>query len=79
MDKQEWKSFFRFIDGGSVAELQQRKDALAGVLQKVTDPGVRSDIRRMLRLIDEEVLIRCLLYTSPSPRDRTRSRMPSSA
>ena len=25
------------------------------------------------------VLIACLLYTSPSPRDRTRSRMPSSA
>ena len=23
--------------------------------------------------------MRCLLYTSPSPRDRTRSRMPSSA
>ena len=23
--------------------------------------------------------IHCLLYTSPSPRDRTRSRMPSSA
>ena len=27
---------------------------------------------------DSEV-ISCLLYTSPSPRDRTRSRMPSSA
>ena len=25
------------------------------------------------------VLGLCLLYTSPSPRDRTRSRMPSSA
>jgi len=24
-------------------------------------------------------IITCLLYTSPSPRDRTRSRMPSSA
>ena len=24
-------------------------------------------------------VMRCLLYTSPSPRDRTRSRMPSSA
>ena len=24
-------------------------------------------------------LLTCLLYTSPSPRDRTRSRMPSSA
>ena len=26
-----------------------------------------------------EVTVACLLYTSPSPRDRTRSRMPSSA
>ena len=26
-----------------------------------------------------ELLYTCLLYTSPSPRDRTRSRMPSSA
>ena len=25
------------------------------------------------------IMITCLLYTSPSPRDRTRSRMPSSA
>ena len=25
------------------------------------------------------ILTACLLYTSPSPRDRTRSRMPSSA
>ena len=25
------------------------------------------------------ILMTCLLYTSPSPRDRTRSRMPSSA
>ena len=27
----------------------------------------------------QEELLDCLLYTSPSPRDRTRSRMPSSA
>ena len=27
----------------------------------------------------QECMDRCLLYTSPSPRDRTRSRMPSSA
>ena len=25
------------------------------------------------------ISLTCLLYTSPSPRDRTRSRMPSSA
>ena len=34
----------------------------------------------MFRELHEEVgLLPCLLYTSPSPRDRTRSRMPSSA
>ena len=34
----------------------------------------------MLALIDNPDQLRtCLLYTSPSPRDRTRSRMPSSA
>ena len=27
----------------------------------------------------KDMLEACLLYTSPSPRDRTRSRMPSSA
>ena len=34
-----------------------------------------------LEIVDEEkdLGVICLLYTSPSPRDRTRSRMPSSA
>ena len=30
-------------------------------------------------VVQEGDVIACLLYTSPSPRDRTRSRMPSSA
>ena len=30
-------------------------------------------------LVPTEIFDTCLLYTSPSPRDRTRSRMPSSA
>ena len=29
--------------------------------------------------VDDYMFLSCLLYTSPSPRDRTRSRMPSSA
>src|SRR5665811_547142 len=33
-----------------------------------------SNPRRVIRALEA-----CLLYTSPSPRDRTRSRMPSSA
>ena len=35
--------------------------------------------RKVFRSIDVYELEPCLLYTSPSPRDRTRSRMPSSA
>ena len=31
------------------------------------------------RVQEEAAVYACLLYTSPSPRDRTRSRMPSSA
>ena len=32
-----------------------------------------------ISILNKEIINRCLLYTSPSPRDRTRSRMPSSA
>ena len=32
-----------------------------------------------LRSLKADIYHICLLYTSPSPRDRTRSRMPSSA
>ena len=35
--------------------------------------------RRNNEIVEEAKLTACLLYTSPSPRDRTRSRMPSSA
>ena len=45
-----------------------------------------SDPSLVKRLVDAKVNVtakppgdNCLLYTSPSPRDRTRSRMPSSA
>ena len=49
--------------------------------------AVNSTMSRELPLVWQQfnkdtsavVAILCLLYTSPSPRDRTRSRMPSSA
>ena len=46
-------------------------------------PAAHGVLRLILEL-DGEVVEKadphiCLLYTSPSPRDRTRSRMPSSA
>ena len=45
-----------------------------------TTPIPKADIEaKIAELPTEEEEITCLLYTSPSPRDRTRSRMPSSA
>ena len=44
-----------------------------------------SDLPSLMGVAPEDVelivakAVACLLYTSPSPRDRTRSRMPSSA
>ena len=61
---------FRVLDEMGVARLALetitgRVDAMPIVFARVND--------RIVSPID------CLLYTSPSPRDRTRSRMPSSA
>ena len=39
----------------------------------------RFDAINQKELCDFNLFSNCLLYTSPSPRDRTRSRMPSSA
>src|SRR5665811_279203 len=50
------------------------------------NPETEGDINKGARVIElapeieiDSIYLGCLLYTSPSPRDRTRSRMPSSA
>ena len=53
-------------------ELQVMRMAVPGGWLYITHVCAPSDARREDHWI-------CLLYTSPSPRDRTRSRMPSSA
>ena len=57
---------------GGTEMLAPLKEALGG--------GATPDgrIRTVLFVTDGQAH-NCLLYTSPSPRDRTRSRMPSSA
>ena len=40
---------------------------------------VRQRLWSGIRLNDEPLTYTCLLYTSPSPRDKRQSRMPSSA
>ena len=74
------------MKGSTNVELEEKARGLKftnfrGVLMRVELGG------RVVRVLDsgqlhqsERSWVRfCLLYTSPSPRDRTRSRMPSSA
>ena len=47
--------------------------------KKITASKIEKDelyLYSLRKMADNNI---CLLYTSPSPRDRTRSRMPSSA
>ena len=56
--------------GGQCAELYPEKP-IYDIPSRVKITGQQ--------LTDDLLAQACLLYTSPSPRDRTRSRMPSSA
>ena len=75
-------------DGLVRSTVQQQGSRPARRMLELTDLGVETLDRwlaepvertRDLRLAFLLKLYVCLLYTSPSPRDRTRSRMPSSA
>ena len=53
---------------------------MVGELDTLTPPSMSLEIKKEIK--NSNIIIipnACLLYTSPSPRDRTRSRMPSSA
>ena len=59
-------------------EVEPENDyGLASIVMAVRgcDPGLQ---KALIRLLDQDYS-NCLLYTSPSPRDATLSRMPSSA
>eukprot|EP00657_Telonema_sp_P-1_P007573 TRINITY_DN2757_c0_g1_i2.p1 TRINITY_DN2757_c0_g1~~TRINITY_DN2757_c0_g1_i2.p1 ORF type:complete len:249 (-),score=87.97 TRINITY_DN2757_c0_g1_i2:76-822(-) len=49
------------------------------ILDQAAAAQTQRDVERAMHALKLEQLENCLLYTSPSPRDRTRSRMPSSA
>src|SRR5665811_2584131 len=67
--------------GGGRKRAVEKDPGLVGALDALVDPGTRGDPESPLRWTCKSTrqLASWLLYTSPSPRDRTRSRMPSSA
>ena len=63
------------IDEISICHCSQCRKAQGSAFAAVSPVATE----RFRILAGAELLRDCLLYTSPSPRDRTRSRMPSSA
>ena len=57
------------------ATSQQRDKARLAMRADLASPGIESCVVGKLGLLHDY----CLLYTSPSPRDKRQSRMPSSA
>ena len=67
-----------FIYGIGIPEDCSKEDARS--LLAMADLYLMDDLKDAVgSFIANKLTIPCLLYTSPSPRDRTRSRMPSSA
>ena len=65
---------------GTVAQQEESLKKINEELENYTPAApVETDTATQLTDEDPTINIPCLLYTSPSPRDRTRSRMPSSA
>ena len=61
------------------AEVASAANSAASSAHSVSEKGPGPPIRGQFGLSSENATEACLLYTSPSPRDATLSRMPSSA
>ena len=67
------------IDSHAHLDYPQLAEDLPGVLARAREAGVDRVITIGVKLTTADQPRRCLLYTSPSPRDSMTSRMPSSA
>ena len=65
------------IQEGKISGVIDEKDLERG--SQIEDLGNVAIVPGFVNAHSHVGLVSCLLYTSPSPRDRTRSRMPSSA
>ena len=61
------------VNGGTTIYLSGQIPLIPETME-IVEGGIEEQIHQVFKNLKA-----CLLYTSPSPRDRTRSRMPSSA
>ena len=69
-----------FADGVAVEQVGKNNfDVIKECIDGVITVSIDEVCAAVKDLFEDTRVMSCLLYTSPSPRDRTRSRMPSSA
>ena len=82
-DHEKFENFLdRVVDEGGVIEYKTGTDGKVSTIFLATQTMINAFMQTDPPLIQVDTSFNvdtCLLYTSPSPRDRTRSRMPSSA
>ena len=68
-----------YIGTAAVPQATQKRQAFTATSNQTTFATSGYTVGFVDVYLNGVKLAACLLYTSPSPRDRTRSRMPSSA
>ena len=63
----------------STTDIHSQCSMLSAIMESDQEYEAAKGLNRGIVYLMSIPYIFCLLYTSPSPRDRTRSRMPSSA
>lgn len=58
MDKDFWKAFLRFLDQASPEELIAKIADVEALLQNTRSTEVKSDAKRMIRLMEQELFDR---------------------
>jgi hypothetical protein len=74
MNREFWKDFHKWLEGASIGQIFAARDKAYEMRRTLKDKDTRGDVRRMIRLMDHELLARSELAVLI--RGDRRSRFP---
>lgn len=61
MNKDFWKTLFCWLETASLEEIMAKQQLVRQMLYESNDHGLKADIRRILRFMNEEIVVRAEL------------------